>query len=363
VVSGLQRRLAMAKRFLFAWGLGLVLAYLVAGWLCARALREARVETDQRRRAFVETAAIGSAKTIDPSTFAGAEVTVGVFVGHIDDLEVAGGSFTTDFDVWFRWRDDNLHPGETFQLVNGTVKNRAQIETSEDGGEHYERWRVHAKVQTSLDPVRYPFGDTALSIQIEDVRHGADHIRYTADARSSGVSSDGLPNGLTAKQTLATVKYVEYASSLGHSGGAHTVRTRFGFLMLVAPPSGPTYLKNFQALFASVAIAFLALFIRPIHVDPRFGLGVGAVFAAIANNISVATSMPTVHEFTLTAMVYAIGLGTIFLTMVESAISLYLLDTLHLEKRYKQLDAISFAIFLVAYVALNIVLPMAAGPS
>ena len=92
-------------------------------------------------------------------------------------------------------------------------------------------------------------------------------------------------------------------------------------------------MKTFQALFASVAIA---------------------------NNISVASAMPTVHDFTLSAMVNAIGLGTIFLTMVESAIALYLLDSLGLEKLYKQLDAISFTIFAGAYVALNVALPMAA---
>ena len=54
-------------------------------------------------------------------------------------------------------------------------------------------------------------------------------------------------------------------------------------------------------------------------------------------------------------------MGTIFLTMVESAISLYLLDSLGLVKLYKRLDAISFAIFLLAYVVLNVVLPIAAS--
>jgi hypothetical protein len=351
----------VAKRFLFAWGLGLVLLYLVAGWFCVQALRAARVDTEQRRRAFIETTAFGSAQTIDVSRFSGAEVKVGVFVDQIDDLEVSSGTFATDFDVWFRWHDDGLQPGETFQVVNGNVTSRVKTETRDDG-EHYERWRVHAKVESSIDAIRYPFSDVALSIQIEDGRHGADHIRYVADAPSSGVSFEALPRSLNAKKTLATVKYVDYASGLGRPNETHEVRSRFALLVLGAPQSGPTYLKSFQALFVSVAVALLAFFIKPIHVDPRFGLGVGAVFAAVANNISVSAAMPTVHDFTLTAMVNAIGLGTIFLTMVESAISLYLLDSRGLVKLYKQLDAISFVIMFVAYVTLNIVLPIAAGP-
>ena len=350
----------MARRLLIAWALGLVALYFVAGWFCVRALREARVDTERRQRAFVETAAFGSgARALDVSTLRGAEVKVGVFVDHIDDFDVSSGTFATDFDVWFQWQDDALRPGETFLVTNGNVTSRVRIETSDDGGQHYERWHLHAKVDGSVDPVRYPFGDVALSIQIEDGRHGVDHVRYVADARSSGLSFEALPRSLTAKKTLATVKYVEYASTLGRPGGASEVRSRFAFFVLGAPQSGPTYLKTFQALFASVAIALLVFFIKPTQVDPRFGLGVGAVFAAIANNISVTATLPTVRDFTLTAMVNAIGLGTIFLTMVESAISLYLLDSRGLEKLYKQLDALSFTILSAGYVALNVVLPMA----
>lgn len=351
----------MAKRFLFAWALGLVLLYLAAGWFCVQALHASRIETEQRRRAFVETIAFGEgARAVDVASFHGEVVTVGVFVDHIDDVDVGNGTFAASFDVWFRWRDDGLRPGETFQLVNGNVTSRVKTESSDEGGEHYERWRVHAKVESSIDPVRYPFGDVALSIQIEDGRSDMNRIRYVADTQASGVSFEALPRSLSAKKTLATVKYVEYASTFGRPAETRNTRSRFGLVMLGAPQSGPTYLKTFQALFASVAIALLAFFIKPIHVDPRFGLGVGAVFAAIANNISVGAAMPTVHDFTLTAMVNAIGLGTIFLTMVESAISLYLLDSLGLVKLYKMLDAISFTIVFVAYVTLNVVLPIAA---
>jgi hypothetical protein len=350
----------MAKRFLFAWGLGLVLLYLVVGWFCARALRAAHADTDRRQRAFVETTSFGDeAKPIDPATLAGAEVKVGVFVDHVGDLDVASTTFSTDFEVWFRWRDDGLHPGETFQVMNGNVTSRTKTESSDEGGEHYERWRVHAKAQGAIDAVRYPFGDVALSIQIEDGRDGVNRIRYVADAPSSGVSFEALPQELHKPRTLATVKYVAYLSTLGHA--TKEVRSRFVFVMVGTPQSSTTYLKSFQALFAAVAVALLAFFIKPIHVDPRFGLGVGAIFAATANNISVAAAVPPVHEFTLTAMVNAIGLGTIFLSMVESAISLYLLDSRGLVKLYKVLDAISFTIFVVAYVTLNIVLLVTAA--
>jgi len=119
-------------------------------------------------------------------------------------------------------------------------------------------------------------------------------------------------------------------------------------------------MKMFQALFASVAIAFIVFFIKPIHVDPRFGLGVGAAFAAVGNNIFVGTMLPPAEGITLIAMVNAIGLATIFLTLVQSAISLYVLDTLGKERLRVFFDMVSFIVFLIGYAVVNLMLPLAA---
>ena len=67
-------------------------------------------------------------------------------------------------------------------------------------------------------------------------------------------------------------------------------------------------------------------FIKPIHVDPRFGLSVGAFFAAFGNNIFIGTLPPQSDRIMLAQIVNSISLGTIFLTLVQSAIALYILD-------------------------------------
>jgi hypothetical protein len=130
--------------------------------------------------------------------------------------------------------------------------------------------------------------------------------------------------------------------------------------MLVNPPGLIFYLKMYYVLISSVAIAALALFIKPIHVDPRFGLGVGAVFAAIGNMIAIAALLPRAQQATLADMVNVLGLMTIFLTLIQSTISLYQYDTMGLEKLSRLFDKVSFAVFLVGYVLVNIVLLLAA---
>jgi hypothetical protein len=62
----------------------------------------------------------------------------------------------------------------------------------------------------------------------------------------------------------------------------------------------------------------------------------------------------------LTGMVNAIGLATIFLTLVQSTISLYILDTMGQEKLRRFFDKVSFAVFVAGYGVVNLLLPLAA---
>jgi len=188
-------------------------------------------------------------------------------------------------------------------------------------------------------------------------------LRYVADEQESGINRLGVLQSLKITKSLMMVKLHSYGSRRGDlrlSPNTADVHSRFIFAMLVSPPSMEVYMKLFQALFASVAIAFIVFFIKPIHVDPRFGLGVGALFATVGNNIFVGTMLPPAEGITLIAMVNAIGLATIFLTLVQSTISLYILDTMGKEKLRRFFDKVSFVAFLVGYAVVNLVLPLAA---
>ena len=351
--------------FVALWAAGLLLLYAIGGYFGVRTLQGYRAETEKSREALIES------QTIEPGTKAPeirvskkpVEVHVGIYINRIGEFDVREGGWTANFDIWFRWTDARIRPGETFQLVNGEVQQREKRETYARGGERYERYQVKARLAKYFDPSRFPFSDEGLTIQVEDGARGEEKVRYVAEDRGSGISPLGISPNLAITKSLATVRYYSHESARDDPRippGTPGVHSRFIFAMLGKIPSLPIYLKNFQALFASVAIAFIVFFIRPIHVDPRFGLGVGAFFAAIANNIYVGASLPPVGRFHLTAMVNALGLATIFLTLVQSTISLYIEDTMGREKLRRFFDKVSFTVFLIGYTVTNLLLPLAA---
>lgn len=356
-------------RFVILWAVGILLLYGIGGYVGVRTLQGYKVETEKFRQAWIEstTTELG-VRTPDiqiPSEAKPIEVLVGIYINRIGEFSIKEGGWSADFDIWFRWTGNGIKPGENFNVVNGQIDLREETQRYVKGSEYYERYHVKARLTKHLDPSRFPFSDEALTIQVEDEIHGAETLRYVADEPGSDIYRIGVPQRLKIAKSFVTVKLHSYGSGRGDPRlpvRAADVHSRFVFAMLVFPRSTGLFVMMFQALFASVAIAFVAFFIKPIHVDPRFGLGVGAFFAGVGNNIFVGTMLPQTEGISLTNMVNAIGLGTIFLTLVQSTISLYILDTMGREMLRRFFDKISFVVFLIGYAVVNLMLVFAAKP-
>ena len=292
------------------------------------------------------------------------DVAVGIRINRISAFSLRESTWRADFDIWFRWSGDGVEPGGNFDVVNGEVDHLEREESYTDGSERYERFNVRAGLTINLDASRFPFSDQVMSIQVEDRADGADRLQFIPDEKDSGVSRLGIPPSLKITRTTAASKLYGYKSRRGDpriSDGRTDVHSRFIFAFLVVPPGAGLFFILFQALFASIAIAFVVFFIKPTQVDPRFGLGVGAFFAVVGNNIYVASVLPFSGQISLSGMVNGIGLITVFLTLFQSTVSLYLFDIKGRERLSRFFDHVSFVAFLVGYVAVNLILIRTAG--
>ncbi|MEO0228066.1 MAG: hypothetical protein ABIL70_08480, partial [candidate division WOR-3 bacterium] len=108
-------------------------------------------------------------------------------------------------------------------------------------------------------------------------------------------------------------------------------------------------------VFIAALVALIALFIKPTDLDPRFGLGAGALFAAVASQVVIASLLPDTNIMTLTDKLHIISIFFIFLSIAESIVSLKLF-TSGKEDTSRRLDRICFYIFLVVYAILNLLI-------
>jgi hypothetical protein len=111
-------------------------------------------------------------------------------------------------------------------------------------------------------------------------------------------------------------------------------------------------------LITGILVAFLisccVFWIKPINTDPRFGLCVGGLFAAIGNKYIVESIVPSTNEVTLLDNLHNITFVAIFIIIILSVISLHLYEkeTERGIKLSKRLDVISFFTIVSFYLIL-----------
>ena len=236
--------------FVALWAVGLLLLYGLGGYFGVRTLQEYRAQTEKIREALI------ASQTIEPGTKAPeisiskkpVEVRVGIYINRIGEFDLREGGWTANFDIWFRWSDARIRPGETFQVVNGEIDQREKMETFARGGERYERYRVKARLTKFFDPSRFPFSDEGLNIQVEDGVRGEEKLRYVADERGSGISPQAIPPNLAVTKSLAMVKHYSHGPGRDDPrlpSDTAEVHSRFIFGMLVNIPSWPDLFQEF----------------------------------------------------------------------------------------------------------------------
>lgn len=288
------------------------------------------------------------------------QVTIGIYLERITALSIRDSRFAVVCDVWFSWTGANFDPVDQLLVVDGTIDAIELLDESHDGDRHYRRYALTAEITKPFRIDHFPLDRHLLLIAFENGSLLRDELVFVPDRVNTAVSSRAAVHGYRLEEHEVVEKPHSYKTSRGEPGispGAKTTFSQARFGIVIVRDGWGLFLKMFQALFVAVAIALLPCFIRPTHVDPRFGLGVGALFAAVANAYLVDSYVPDTGEFALADMINLLGTVTILLTLVESTLSLHLYDQCDERARSRWLDRASFAVTIVGFtMALALIL-------
>jgi hypothetical protein len=356
------------RNFLIVWGAALVILLSVGGWLAIRPARQDKLASLARHHARLDPQAADPGATAPVLTLPlgsnPTEVGFGIYVDRIVELSVKDASWTVDFYLWFRWHGDAVRPGEGFQVVDGWIesKEREVAHTCDD--EHYERYRVVAKITKPFDVSRFPCDDHLLTINIENPLYQRHELLFIPDRDNSSVSSRVKVSAYEIHDSQILEKPHSYKTTRGDPRLVPGVKSTYSQGRMgigLRRGSWGFYVKMFQALYVAVVVAMLAMFVKPTNVDPRFGLGVGGLFAAVANSYVTGSLIPDTGVMTVADIVNGLGIGMVLMTVIQSTVSLYLFEQLGAESLSRRFDQLSFVILATGYLALNLALPLAAS--
>ena len=222
-----------------------------------------------------------------------------------------------------------------------------------------------AKKTKFFDVTRFPRDDHLLVIRIEDNTHQVHQLRFVADTQASDLSSRVAIPGYKICNSEIIVKPHSYKTNRGDLRLPEDYKATYSQLVYgiwIARPDWGLYIKMFQGLFSAVMISMLAFFVLPID-KPRFALGIGAFFAAVAATYITKSQLPGIGIVTLSDFINGIGLITIFLTLVSSIIALYLYERKNQKNLSRTLDKLAFVTILAGYTAVNIIIALVASNS
>ncbi|MEI8316798.1 MAG: hypothetical protein WCH79_02555 [Planctomycetia bacterium] len=358
--------------WLTAWVALLMVLFLLPTLLLARAQQKSLHLDRQAWEAMLNPALPdpGYESPDDLPTDRARRVTIGFYLESMDEISLHDSHWRGVLDIWCRWKDDPDAPGgpdfdpfEHLIVVNGTIADRRTLREIHSDGEHYVLNRCSLECTKAFQVVNFPLDRHLILASFENSDHTRQELLFAADQESSAVSRRVAMSAYRIVGFQALENPHSYQTSRGLPGASpaeHEIFSQPRFAIIIERDGWGLFFKMFQALFVAVAVALLACFIKPTHVDPRFGLGVGALFAAVANTYLVGSYVPETSAFSLADVVNMLGIGTILVSLTQSTISLWLYDSLDKRTFSRRLDWVSFWAILWLFVA-SIALILAAA--
>lgn len=310
-------------------------------------------------RAFVRVclALLLAAGGAAPATAEPGKVIAGTYINKMTGVSFKDSQFSLDFYIWFRWKPvgelADYKPLESMELINGRIENKSSVVEKKIGEFSYASARVTATIFKPWGLDTFPFDSHRVRVHLEDSQYVDSALVFEPDATNSRLGDEiGLPGWVLSGFGIEAMPK-EYKSNYGDTSlptDARSSYSRLSFGMDMNREGWGSAVKMLSTVVFATLVAFVAFGIRPVDVDPRFGLGVGALFAVAASAFVVASVVPDSGLLTIADQVHIIAMGFIFASVVQSAFSLKW-DEAGEEAKWKRADRLAMIIFPIAFLA------------
>jgi hypothetical protein len=300
------------------------------------------------------------------------QVSVGIWIVDITNIDSAQQNFTTDIAVVLRWKDVRLaHTGtglvhyaldqiwtprvgianETSSVVR---KFPESAEVEPDGTVLYRQRYVGSFTQ----PLRlqsFPFDRQDFGIQFVAIRYQPDEVAFMPD---ENWIRDGVPQaaGMSPSLTLADWTVEKWDAK----GSVYTLTPRMqysGYVFEFTARRNVEYyiLKVILPLVLIVMMSWSVFWTEPTNSNTQFSIAVTSMLTLIAYRFAVDTQLPRLPYMTRLDVFFLISTLLVFFSLIEVLVTT-VLDNNDQLARAKKLDrycrAIVPVIFVVASIAI-----------
>ena len=233
-------------------------------------------------------------------------ITIGAYVNSLYDFNLTDNSYKTEFWLWMKYNANNKIDSIQHQIEFISAKSSPHIQAASTNRKGELNWygaKYIGEFQKNWDVTSFPFDKQKLKITIESGEYNTNKIYFKCDSINSKLN-ESFKTKLKEWDITDSKFYVDntnYNTTFGDPDlKMNSSYPSFNFEISISRKD--PYLALFK-LITGLLVAFIisccVFFIKPINVDPRFGLSVGGLFAAIGNKYIVEGKVPSTNQITL----------------------------------------------------------------
>jgi len=302
---------------------------------------------------FVLSAQLGQAQ---PDT-----VDIGAYMMSVHDINFHDKEYTARFWLWFLYKNKDFDFVKQLDITNAKSIDQPQVLDDSLNGKKYAMLKMKCTMKENWNVEDFPFDKQHLKIQIENSLYDKSSLVFKPDVKGSKFDADEALVGWDIRNFKVEAIENVYETGFGDNrpGRDNQVFSAFVISMDIDRNAWGLFLKIFVGMYIAFLIAMVSFAPHPDELEPRFGLPVGGLFAAVGNKYIIDSILPESTTFTLVDSLHAITFFTIFAILVVSAICLKLIDREKKELAVR-VNRIGARLIGLIYIGANITLILSA---
>jgi len=281
-------------------------------------------------------------------------IRTGVYLKSLYDFNSSAFSYDVDLWMWFIYKKDSLVPLKTVEIANAKKYEYTNVSIEKRDSLFWASQNCKATINQNWNLENYPFDHQKLEIILEESDFDSRKVLLLADNPKFEYNDKIDIKGWKIDSTKIWSGLSKYKTDFGDLTikNGMSEYSKVYYSIFLSRDSWALFFKLFTGCYVAFLVAFLVFFIKPIYVDPRFGLSIGGLFAAVGNKYVVDSNIPSSISFTLVDKIHDITFIYILSTIIFSIISLKLYDKSKYSKVFR-FDLISSIFIFATYVIIN----------
>jgi len=281
-------------------------------------------------------------------------VKAGIYITSIHDIDFKQNEYAVNLWLWLKYKNRDFNFEQNLEIPQAKSFSKLYTTIDSSGGEIYMLMKLQCLMKDSWKINNFPFDKQMLRLSFENSQFDSKSLVFIPDTlgnhydprftlRGWNIDSFSIVNGIKLYETgfgdaSLDTPHTEYSN----------LKVRVG----ITRDAGGIFWKMFLGMYVAFLISFICFFIHADSIDSRFGLSVGALFAAIGNKYIIDSALPESITYTLVDTLHGLTLFFIFAMVSFSVYSLSLIKKNQVAKA-DRMDKIGAAICMAVYILLN----------